>query len=407
MRKSFVRIVSALAVFAVLFMLPIPTASVSAAKTEEELRDELAKLKEEEQEIQAALDGLGDTIADQQAEVKQLYKKVSNLESQIDAYKAQITAVDSTIAEQNARIETLNTEITAKEQEMKEILEKLKKRVKAITQTTQYSSFQLLVNTTDYADYLLKSQVLASVSEHDQVLRLQAEEDKRTIQEKKVLVEQEKADSEAKKAELESLKGELDTQFDSLDKLYTTAKNKENKLLKEQNGYEKKLQDLQKSEDELDREIAALLAGTPPASTYGGKMYWPAPTVKRVSSGYGDRSLGYHRAIDISNGRSLGEPIVAAASGTVIKVQSMHYSYGNFCMIDHGLDANGVRIVTLYAHMRYTPSVTVGQYVTGGVTQIGQIGNTGNSYGAHLHFEVREDNVRVDPIGKGYVVVPT
>ena len=167
------------------------------------------------------------------------------------------------------------------------------------------------------------------------------------------------------------------------------------------------MQDLQKSEDELDREIAALLAGTPPASTYGGKMYWPAPTVKRVSSGYGDRSLGYHRAIDISNGRSLGEPIVAAASGTVIKVQSMHYSYGNFCMIDHGLDANGVRIVTLYAHMRYTPSVTVGQYVTGGVTQIGQIGNTGNSYGAHLHFEVREDNVRVDPIGKGYVVVPT
>ncbi len=406
MRKSFVRIVSAAAVAAVLLMLPIPTAPVSAAKTEEELRNELAQLQKEEKEIQAALEGLGDSIADQQAEVKQLYKKVSNLESQIDAYKAQITAVDNTIAEQVKRIETLNGEIATKEQEMREILEKLKKRVKAITQTTQYSSFQLLMNTEDYADYLLKAQVLNCVSEHDQALRMQAEEDKRTIQTKRAEVEQEKADSEAKKAELESLKGGLDKQFDSLDKLYTTAKNKENNLLKQQNGYEKKLQDLQKSEDELDREIAALLAGTPPADTYGGKMYWPAPTIKRVSSGYGDRSLGYHRAIDISNGRALGEPIVAAASGTVIKVQSMHYSYGNFCMVDHGLDSRGIRIVTLYAHMRYTPSVTVGQRVVGGVTKLGQIGNTGNSFGAHLHFEVRENNVRVDPIGKGYVVVP-
>ena len=83
----------------------------------------------------------------------------------------------------------------------------------------------------------------------------------------------------------------------------------------------------------------------------------------------------------------------------------MHYSYGNFCMIDHGLDENGVRITTLYAHMRYTPSVKVGQYVTGGLTQIGVIGNTGESYGAHLHFEVRENNVRVNPLN-GYVVQP-
>ncbi len=406
MRKTILRIVSVVSVMVLLLAVPVHTERVFAGAVDE-LRDELAQLKEEAKEIEKQLDTLGDSIEDQQVEVNQLYKKVSNLEKQIDAYKSQIAAIDAQIDEQNKKIEQLNTEIAEKEARMDEIMAKLKKRVKAITQTNQYSSFQLLVNTEDYADYLLKAQILESVTEHDKGLRDEAEAEKQQIQIKKDAVEQEKAESEAAKAELETLKGDLDKQFATLDALYVTAKNKENTLLKQQNSYEKKLQQIQASEDELDREIAALLNGTPPASTYGGKMYWPAPTVKRISSGYGQRSSGFHRAIDIANGRALGEPIVAAASGTVIKVQSMHYSYGNFCMIDHGLDSKGVRIVTLYAHMRYTPSVTVGQYVTGGLTQIGVIGNTGQSYGAHLHFEVREDNVRVDPVGKGYVVVPS
>lgn len=405
MRKTVMRIVSIVSLTALLVAFPIHTERVFAESVDE-LRNELSQLQKEEKEIQNKLDSLGDSIEDQQVEVQQLYKKVSNLEAQIDAYKKQISAVDKQIADQTQRINTLNTEIAAKEALMKEILAKLKKRVKAITQTNQYSSFQLLMNTENYADYLLKAQVLNCVSEHDKKLRDEAEAEKQAIQIKKDTVEKEKAESESAKAELVTLKSGLDIQFQTLDNLYTTAKNKENKLLQQQNSYEKKLKQIQASEDELDREIAALLNGTPATSTYGGKMYWPAPTIKRISSGYGKRGSGWHRAIDISNGRSLGEPIVAAASGTVIKVQSMHYSYGNFCMIDHGLDANGVRIVTLYAHMRYTPSVKEGQHVTGGVTQIGVIGNTGESYGAHLHFEVRENNVRVNPIAKGYVVQP-
>ena len=50
--------------------------------------------------------------------------------------------------------------------------------------------------------------------------------------------------------------------------------------------------------------------------------------------------------------------------------------------------------------------VSVNQKVVGGSTQLGVVGNTGNSYGAHLHFEVRENNTRVDPIGKGYIKKP-
>lgn len=403
MRDSIRKIVSVISLMALLVAVPLSTERVSAASVDD-LRDELSDLQKEEAEIKQQLAGLGDSIEDQQVEVKQLYKQVSNLEAQIDAYRAQIAAVDKDIADQNARIETLNGEIATKEAELEEIIAKLKKRLGAITKIGNYSPLQLLVSTDNYADYLIQSYIIDRIAENDRKLCAAAEEEKHAIQVRKDEIEAQKAASEASKAELEKLKGGLDTQFASLDSLYTTAKNKENELLKKQNSYDKKLKQIQAAEDELDREIAALLNGTPPASTYGGKMYWPAPTIKRISSGYGKRGSGNHYAIDISNGRSLGEPIVAAASGTVIKVQKLHYSYGNFCMIDHGLDERGIRIVTLYAHMRYVPSVTVGQQVVGGLTQIGVIGNTGESYGAHLHFEVRENNKRVNPLN--YVVQP-
>ena len=135
-------------------------------------------------------------------------------------------------------------------------------------------------------------------------------------------------------------------------------------------------------------------------------MYWPAPGNNIISSPFGYRSSGFHGGTDIWGYGCLGKPVIAAASGTVIKAQSMHYSYGNFVMIDHGLDSAGRRIVTLYAHMRYSPSVSVGQSVTGGSTQLGVIGNTGESYGAHLHFEVRVNNTRVDAVGNGYIARP-
>ncbi len=402
MRYILKRITAIATVLAVLLMLPLCAGATSV----DEKRQELAQLQKEQKEIEAALDKLGDSIEDQQAEVNQLIKKITNLESQIDTYKSQIALLDTQIAEQDKKIADLNTEIAAKEQELESIITKLKKRVKAITKTGNYSSFQLLMSMDSYADYLLKSQVIAAVSKHDQALCDAAEKEKALIEEKKALVEAEKEESQAAKDELLSLKGGLDKQFSSLDSLYKTAQSKQDSLEKQQNTYEKRLAAVKKSEDELDREIAALLNGTPPTDTYGGSMYWPAPTVKRISSGFGKRGNSTHGGTDISNGRSLGEPIVAAASGTVIKVQKLHYSYGNFCMIDHGLDAQGRRIVTLYAHMRYAPSVSVGQKVVGGQTQLGVIGNTGNSFGAHLHFEVRVDGVRVDAVKNGYIVCP-
>ena len=106
-----------------------------------------------------------------------------------------------------------------------------------------------------------------------------------------------------------------------------------------------------------------------------------------------------HQAVDVVKAPSQLETIIAHSAGKVVFCQTGHKSnkgstgnasYGNCVRIDHG---NGYS--TLYAHLDKV-YVKLGDEVKQG-QDIGYMGNTGNSYGAHLHFEVRKDNVRIDP----------
>lgn len=106
-----------------------------------------------------------------------------------------------------------------------------------------------------------------------------------------------------------------------------------------------------------------------------------------------------HLGIDIVGANYTIDSVLAHSDGTVVITQTGkqnnqgstgNESYGNFIKIDHGSGW-----FTLYAHLD-TVNVNVGDRVVKGQI-IGIMGNTGNSYGAHLHFEVWKDNVRVDP----------
>ena len=89
-----------------------------------------------------------------------------------------------------------------------------------------------------------------------------------------------------------------------------------------------------------------------------------------------------------------GTEIYAAADGVVLGAQE-HYSWGNFVEIDHGTDADGLRWVTLYAHMK-SCAVQVGQTVTAGQV-IGYVGSTGNTTGNACHFEMQVNGTLVEP----------
>ena len=99
-----------------------------------------------------------------------------------------------------------------------------------------------------------------------------------------------------------------------------------------------------------------------------------------------------HRGDDLCAAE--GTEIYAAADGVVLAAQE-HYSWGNFVEIDHGTDADGLRWVTLYAHMK-SCAVQVGQTVTAGQV-IGYVGSTGNTTGNACHFEMHVNGTLVEP----------
>ena len=96
-----------------------------------------------------------------------------------------------------------------------------------------------------------------------------------------------------------------------------------------------------------------------------------------------------HLGYDMAQG--CGATIYAAGPGRIITAGSFH-GWGNTVRIDHG---DG--LVTLYGHMQWSSlRVSVGDDVTAGMP-IGAEGNTGRSFGCHLHFEVIRDRVSIDP----------
>jgi hypothetical protein len=117
----------------------------------------------------------------------------------------------------------------------------------------------------------------------------------------------------------------------------------------------------------------------------GGGFVWPADAHTLSGNDYWPGHLG----IDIAAGE--GAPVYAADSGVVtMATGGYNYGYGNVIQIDHG---NGYS--TVYAHLSNI-GVSVCQSVGAG-QWIGGAGNTGNSQGAHLHFEVRQNGGFINP----------
>lgn len=139
-------------------------------------------------------------------------------------------------------------------------------------------------------------------------------------------------------------------------------------------------EELKKAEEEYAAWVAQNDNSSPEFTD--GVFQWPLPGYTRVSSPFGWRTLNgkqdFHRGIDLPAPQ--GTRIYAAAGGVVSF--NAHSSYGNCVKISHG---GG--LVTIYAHMTaHAESLYEGCTVQAG-DLVGYVGNTGNSYGNHLHFE--------------------
>ena len=140
--------------------------------------------------------------------------------------------------------------------------------------------------------------------------------------------------------------------------------------------------------EEMRPSLLALCGGIAVAD---GELCWPLPGHTYISCHFGEVDAfgnAGHRGTDIPAPERT--PILAAHSGTVL-VSGWNDSYGNQVLLD-----NGAGLSTRYAHMTQT-AVTAGEAVTAGQV-IGYVGSTGDSTGNHLHFEVMQNGVRVNPM---------
>lgn len=115
-----------------------------------------------------------------------------------------------------------------------------------------------------------------------------------------------------------------------------------------------------------------------------------------VTSEYGPRDGGFHEGIDFGDPpATAGAAIHSIGKGTVVESR-LHSGWGNTLVVDHGLSQDGKRLESRYAHMEALSPIAVGESVTE-TTVLGTVGNTGNSFGAHLHLETYVDGAAIDP----------
>ena len=355
------------------------------------LKKDAASLDSKKKELESQLDAL----ADDKAEVLQRRKL---LDQQVANTSAQIQNLESQISEYSALITQSEEELAETERQEAEQYELFCKRVRAMEEQGTVDYWSVLFRANSFGDLLSRLDAVNEIMEYDQRVIAQLKALQAEIEEKKASLEESKSQTESAKGELVAKKKELDAQRQQAIALIQEIQSNENQYESALSALDAEEERIQANIVKLSRELAAQQAaqGKPTQSSSGGYI-WPVDSRYITSTVGGRTSPGgvgstNHKGTDI--GRvGYTSPIYASKAGTVI-VSQYSSSYGNYVVVSHGSGNT-----TLYAHMS-SRKVEVGQYVNQGAV-LGITGSTGNSTGPHLHFEITENGVRINPLSHG------
>ena len=406
--RPFIKRAATLLLAAVLMLAATGDMLPAQAASRSELENQLSELKKKEQQIKKELSEASSDLSASQQRKNLLDSQINNAEQQIAVLSGKIGALNNEMAAAESKIAAAEKEIAEKEAAILDTREKLNERLRAVMKTGNVTTLQVLMNTDNYADYLIKSKAIQRIAAQDQATIDALEEALVLLDKLEQTLQAKKAELQQQKEDLQSVMAESTAKKRELDSLCADAQKEVANLQNTVAGYNSELAETRKKIQQADAAITALIQGTGTTGKYNqSMMYWPVPTVRAYSSVFGERWGTIHKGLDIANGPIpvYGENIVAAADGKVIAVNATSwygygwsYGYGYCVIIDHGSDSRGRTISTLYAHCSKV-FVSVGQTVTGGKSVIAQAGKSGNVTGPHLHFEVRVNGVQVNPLG--------
>ncbi|MDQ0818553.1 peptidoglycan hydrolase CwlO-like protein [Bacillus pumilus] len=370
-------------------------------------------LDQKRQQIEEKTSKTESTLKKKKSELAKLEKKESKLKKEIEKIDHKVSAATEKVAEKEKEVKQTKQEIKKLKKDIQVINDRIEKR-KAIFKD-RIRSMQKSGGTINYLDVLLGARsfsdfvgrvgAVTTIVEADKDMITEHENDLKLVEQKEAELNNQLNGLETSLKELEELKKDLSKQQKEKEKILGDVTDKKNhahdELGKLENEQEilanqkaaVKSEEARRQKEEAKRAEQAAAEKSAPAPQSGGSDQvsdTPAsssgfikPAAGRFSSGFGGRSGGQHYGLDIAAKGTVS--VVAAASGTVTN-SSYSSSYGNVIFITHNI--NGQTYQTVYAHLS-TRSVSTGQRVEQGQF-LGYMGNTGQSHGQHLHFEIHK-----------------
>jgi murein DD-endopeptidase MepM/ murein hydrolase activator NlpD len=337
------------------------------------------------------LSAVAGQVRELEAGVRAQQARLSVLRGQLAGARARLAALDGTIARQTERLGRLRGEYRV-------ALSRLEQRVRELYMTDGPDALAFVLGTASFADLIDNLDLLNRIGRQDERIAARVKASRDGVADARRRTKAARVEAAHVEAAVASATSEQQDVVSRLvasrDALVAARRDKSATLASIRDDRASTLAEIDALEEqsavlaERIRQAQQQSSSVPVVVSSGsGVLGWPVSGP--VTSGFGLRWGRMHEGIDIAVAE--GTPVRAAGAGTVIYAGWMG-GYGNLVVVDHG---NGLS--TAYAH-NSSLGVGVGQSVTAGQV-VSYSGNTGNSTGPHVHFEVRVNGSAVDPLG--------
>ena len=451
-KKTLTCVISTALSIALVTVYPSTTgknANNASAQSIAEMQEQINANKGKISELQAELDALAGNKAEEQQYQSVLSEQITVIQNNIALLNKELETLTNDIESAQNNIGSLEQAIDDQQQAIDDKIEVFKQRLCAMYISGNDNLASVVVGTSSFYDMMSRVEMVNRIASYDEELINDILGEIDSMEEDKKKLESEKLTLEMKVEEQSKRKEEKTTEMENLTEKMQQTQAEIDRIAKEEAMTAEKKAELEKMNDDFNAEIEEIIAReaaeaqrryeeeqarlaqeraaanaaaqqqaaqqgqsyTPSTPSYvsvspsASGFAWPAPGFCYISSTYGPRWGSFHGGIDVGDAGIHGGAACASKSGTVVQVcNSCTHDYpkdgscgcgggyGNYVVISHDGTYS-----TVYGHLA-SAAVSVGQYVEQGQV-IGYIGSTGWSTGAHLHFEVRVNGSRVDPLG--------
>src|SRR5215217_6560782 len=354
-------------------VLPLPGLSAPLSDRIEQKRAEIEHAKQKEGVLTTTIQSFSNRIDGLEGEIHATQQQLDRAQSSLDRQKNELLEVRDRLEAARDRLERLRTELATARR-------LLAARLVEIYKSDTPDALTVVLEADGFGDLLERTEFLERISDQDREITDRVRGLRDDAQDQAVEL--------AELEEREQLAAAQNQLVSSRDQLASARADRRGALASVRSEKSEAMEDLASLEAEQARVAGALQGAPGPIKQGSGQLIWPVNGP--ITGVFGEQRPGHlHAGVDIAAPE--GTPIRAADSGRVA-LMGWVGGYGNYTCVQHTATMS-----TCYGHQSRFGTSNGASVSQGQV--IGYVGNTGNSFGAHLHFEVRINGSPVDPMG--------